>query len=364
MRRVGFVLWWWWWWWAPRVASGACFNASANAAVLAQGAALQCAGVHGVKMPCLDAARSEAVPPRVFHLHLSKMNGRSVLDRATPVTGLPHCPWTAKSGSASTFRGFSGLRERLRRAAGTPASRCVTSYETYWDVAVDACVGDGGPPPLFLTVLRAPLSWAASKIRHKSNRHVEGCVRGGAFDGGAPSPDCGAIDFRRFGLLHLGPLAPSDGVAGCAAPPHHPIAEEAGRAHPPPRLGGWNATARIDVAYARLEASVFGVVEHMAASYCLWRFQFGTLDHFKRDCDCRRRERTRAKREADGLVAATKYQENATVESFLRIERAMADYARLYARAEDLFRRRAEAVEAATGARLLCDDSFDPGDGD
>ncbi|KAK7249594.1 hypothetical protein SO694_0000407 [Aureococcus anophagefferens] len=80
--------------------AGACYNATANAALLRQGAALQCAGA-ATKMPCLDLQRP-TLPPRLFHLHLSKMNGRSVLDRAPGVTGLPRCPWTRSSGGTSS----------------------------------------------------------------------------------------------------------------------------------------------------------------------------------------------------------------------------------------------------------------------
>ncbi|EGB08774.1 hypothetical protein AURANDRAFT_63883 [Aureococcus anophagefferens] len=294
-------------------------------------------------MPCLDLQRP-TLPPRLFHLHLSKMNGRSVLDRAPGVTGLPRCPWTRSSGGTSTFRRGDALRDRLRSAAGTRASRCVTSFETHWDAAVDMAMGDGGPAPLFLTVLRAPLAWAVSKVRHKTRRHVEACARAGAFE--APTPRCGDIDFRRFGLLHLGPLAPADRVAGCdgAAAPR-----------------AWTARQRIDVAVARLEASVFGVQEHMEATYCLWKYQFGAAAHgtkFRRECDCRGAARRGAARDEELRIAAAKHQENATLESFLRAERGLAEYARLYARADELFRDRCDAVEAATSVKLLCDDSY------
>ena len=57
-------------------------------------------------------------------------------------------------------------------------------------------------------------------------------------------------------------------------------------------------------------------------------------------------------------IAAAKHQENATLESFLRAERGLAEYARLYARADELFRDRCDAVEAATAVKLLCDDSY------
>jgi hypothetical protein len=91
--------------------AGACYNETANAALLRQGAALQCAGA-ATKMPCLDLQRP-TLPPRLFHLHLSKMNGRSVLDRAPGVTGLPRCPWTRSSGGTSTFRRGDQGRKRV-----------------------------------------------------------------------------------------------------------------------------------------------------------------------------------------------------------------------------------------------------------
>ena len=225
----------------------------------------------------------------------------------------------------------------LDAASGEPA-------RVYWDAAVDMAMGDGGPAPLFLTVLRAPLAWAVSKVKHKTRRHVEACARAGAFE--APTPRCGDIDFRRFGLLHLGPLAPGDRVAGCDA-------AAAPRA--------WTARQRIDVAVARLEASVFGVQEHMEATYCLWKYQFGAAAHgtkFRRECDCRGAARRGAARDEELRIAAAKHRENATLESFLRAERGLAEYARLYARADELFRDRCDAVEAATAVKLLCDDSY------
>ncbi|KAH8066547.1 hypothetical protein JL722_994 [Aureococcus anophagefferens] len=178
------------------------------------------------------------------------MNGRSVLDRAPGVTGLPRCPWTRSSGGTSTFRRGDALRDRLRSAAGTRASRCVTSFETHWDAAVDMAMGDGGPAPLFLTVLRAPLAWAVSSSA------------------------------RRRGTK------------------------------------------------------------------------------FRRECDCRGAARRGAARDEELRIAAAKHQENATLESFLRAERGLAEYARLYARADELFRDRCDAVEAATSVKLLCDDSY------
>ena len=99
----------------------------------------------------------------------------------------------------------------------------------------------------------------------------------------------------------------------------------------------------------------------MEATYCLWKYQFGAAAHgtkYRRECDCRGAARREAARDEELRIAAAKHRENATLESFLRAERGLAEYARLYARADELFRDRCDAVEAATAVKLLCDDSY------
>ncbi|KAH8094247.1 hypothetical protein JL720_4240 [Aureococcus anophagefferens] len=319
--------------------AGACYNATANAALLRQGAALQCAGA-ATKMPCLDLQRP-TLPPRLFHLHLSKMNGRSVLDRAPGVTGLPRCPWTRSSGGTSTFRRGDALRDRLRSAAGTRASRCVTSFETHWDAAVDMAMGDGGPAPLFLTVLRAPrlgrvqgqAQDAAPRRGLRARRRLRGA-------------DAALRRHRLPALRAVAPRAPGAGdrVAGCdgAAAPR-----------------AWTARQRIDVAVARLEASVFGVQEHMEATYCLWKYQFGAAAHgtssaASATAAARRGAGPRGTRSSASPRPSTRRTRRSSRSS---AERAW-QRARLYARADELFRDRCDAVEAATSVKLLCDDSY------
>ena len=117
-----------------------------------------------------------------------------------------------------------------------------------------------------------------------------------------------------------------------------------------------NTSSRLDIAYDRLEGSVFGLVEEMDASLCLFRYQFGTnMATFQRDCDCGGDVRQASARERAGRPVDDKYQEVLSVASMVKLERVMRVHAILYARARDLFARRAEAVRGATGVRLICD---------
>lgn len=123
----------------------------------------------------------------------------------------------------------------------------------------------------------------------------------------------------------------------------------------------------------RLEASVFGVLEHYAASLCLWRFQFGGLrdgpnrDRFVRSCNCSKqplegiRKRTGSKplvgsHQGAGHSGAPRPQgEQVNLKALSALEQGMRPHALLYAKAYALFRDRVRVVERAAGVPLICE---------
>ena len=303
--------------------------------------ALQCPAARGVvPMPCPNATTRMLV-----HLHVPKTGGRALKQDLVDVVGRPSC---------------RGAPDRFKDDRS-----CFVSTEMRWDGAIAAA----SEAPLVVTMVRDAVPWALSAMEH-SRQHahagaVDDVVDAGCFGPGVARATCGMFQpLRDFVPRRWDGGAQVRGESACAP--------------------------RLDTIRERLEATIFGVLDHYGASLCLMRYQFGAFARdpgaFAAACDCRRRagprgdsarpsdatlERgTRAVARRDGKacargdhLACVKADDGLSVkvESVAAISRSMAAHSALYARALDVFLARVAVAERATGLRLVCDDAPPPG---
>ena len=305
-------------------------------------------------MPCPN--RSAAVP--IHHVHFPKMAGRSTAVLAPQLLGQPLCDWAPfraslpKSSSGPEkprevdFGNSSHFQQLVRSHRAELRQRpCFTTYEMgpemgTWEKLVTGGFGRDAPP-LMLMMLREPREWTSSAIQHGFDRGQNG----------------GSNE-----LYELGCLRPHDeqNRAKCRS---YDYTRPAAALLP----GGAKAHGFVD-ARAKLDASLFGLVEHFVASTCLLKFQTGgSLDAL--ECDCRQQWR---RRHGDKAAEPGPGEENGGDPPQIgrahakmppptaATERALAaidygDYSKLYAYARHLFAERARVAERATGVRLLCE---------
>lgn len=308
-----------------------------------------------VPMPCPN--RSTAVP--IHHVHFPKMAGRSVAVLAPKLLGQPMCNWAPFRASLPKSAGGS---ERPREADFGNSSRflqlvqshradlrrrpCFTTYEMgpepgTWEKLVAEGFGRDAPP-LMLMMLREPRKWTSSAIQHGFDRGQNG----------GPNE-----------LYELGCLRPHDeqNRVKCRS---YDYTRPAAALLP----GGAKAGGFVE-GRAKLDASLFGLVEHFAASTCLWKFQTGgTLEPL--ECDCRRQRQGRPDGDEEAEASPSERSGGGAPQigrahaqmppPTAATERALAmidygDYSKLYAYARHLFAERVRVVERATGVRLLCE---------
>lgn len=288
----------------------------------------------------------------VFHLHVAKMAGRSVMSDAPRVLELPRCRWQA----AGFYGNQSDFAARARAAHGPP---CFSSYEASWGTAVPALAATVA----VATLLRSPVDWALSAASHFDARaSLDELVTAGCFwEPGQGGGDrvCGASEDGLSGATNA---LMGCGGAACAAGynfPYLPIARlvDARLAAGLLRGNSSGVARAVTGAKRHLAASMVGLTEHYAASLCLWRHQLGLSLH-AHPCSalCRGRGAehlvvSHVKNERRGGDGAPPAASAATVRA---IERAMGPYAEVYAWGKHLFRQRVASAEAATGVRLLC----------
>ena len=302
----------------------------------------QCLGA-SVPMPCPLPGH------RVHHLHIGKTGGRSVIRNLPEVVGMPMCDWPEFPWTKALYQNISGFDAVAALRSGPSDEVCITSYKSTW-TTIDAFQ----TPPIVVTFLREPITWACSAIMHfVHNRPTEGCD----FDS--------VIDEHRDGQCFEEPeanhLRPNQKVTSCrpsnSTERHQPvyplpnfIIGQLDPGVPDGSLFGHHV--RPTFAAARLESTVFGLIEYVPASYCLMKFQFGLANttEWQQNCKCSNRKKDESKR-----VGTNNYKKStARLENISTLAKGMADYQKVYSHALEVFLGRVDHVYQETGVKLIC----------
>ena len=306
---------------------------------------------------CPGAAVSMPCPPRgnrIHHLHIGKTGGRSVIAELPRTLGIPLCDWPEwPDWSKELYTNVSGFN-KVAAIRGVANEACITSYESTW-----ATVGAFKEPPFVVTFLREPMSWAASAIMHY--------YEGGWNDG----PD-EVIDLQRaegcFSPPKADRLLPNQSVTSCSKATHtcascktqqptYPLPNFViGQLDPgvPDGQDTLGNHVRPAFAAARLESTVFGLVEFVPTSYCLMQFQYGlsNTSAWRKKCSCSN------KRGGDGNahVGSNHLYKNSTVrlDNIMTLAQGMVAYQLVYSHALQVFLDRVDQVKKKTGIKLIC----------
>ena len=280
-------------------------------------------------MPCFNAT---GVP--IFHLHMPKMAGQALLQLVPKLLQQPLCAWApnrfcAKSGHCTPDWGnpdhfAAKVRSHHEELASRP---CFTSYEGSWDAIIPS-FERVHTPPCVITMLREPHDWLLSAIEHDADwrRHtgIDDLFHRGCFKAFTQCDSQGYIYTEPATFLT--------------------------------REGDWKSPSRerFAVARARLDATVFGLVEEMQASMCLWQWQFG-LRLNRSTCDCRHRRVNAVDKVGEHSESSTAKLLNASAGARSTLERMeFGFYDELYVYGVSLFVQRVRVVETSTGMKLLC----------
>ena len=355
----------------------------------------QCAGAVSLSlpMPCLSAKL--AGTRHVFHLHIAKMAGRTIMGLRSRWFKLPPCDWALAQWYAPVDEDVAVVEGRLvdaiRRNTANGSSRpCFLSQEANWFPLVPAF---GATPVLVLTMLRPPIDWALSAAAHwqRSDERCPGieqsgpCHRNGGLDdlvdsgcfweaGQFSGKDVTRSCRRRWKnhtLAH--PEIPHSACnAKCLGNygfPWFPLCRLTGKCHMGTRE---NAEAVVREALSNLDTALVGLTHHHMPSICLLRFQLG-LNIATEPCTSlcapaapalashsRLTEQALASEgnQASQLVAGIPT--SASLSSLRAVEASMGAYARVYARGVSLFEQRIAVAEHATGITLMCESQGAP----
>ena len=214
-------------------------------------------------------------------------------------------------------------------------------------------------PPFVVTFLREPMSWAASAIMHY--------YEGGWNDG----PD-EVIDLQRaegcFPPPKADHLLPNQNLTSCSKATHtcascktqqptYPLPNFViGQLDPgvPDGQDTLGNHVRPAFAAARLESTVFGLVEFVPTSYCLMQFQYGlsNTSAWRKQCSCSN------KRGGDGNahVGSNHLYKNSTVrlDNIMTLAQGMVAYQLVYSHALQVVLDRVDQVKKKTGIKLIC----------
>ena len=316
----------------------------------------QCPGAV-VSMPC---------PPRghrIHHLHIGKTGGRSVITELPRTLGIPLCDWPEwpdwRNGS-NLWSNASGFN-KVAAIRGVADEACITSYESTWGT-----VGAFKEPPFVVTFLREPMSWAASAIMHF---YKGGLTKKPSLNDG---PDR-VIDLQRaegcFSPPKADHLLPNQKVTSCLKAtrtcascnkkqqPTYPLPNFViGQLDPgvPDGQDTLGNHVRPAFAAARLESTVFGLVEFVPTSYCLMQFQYGLANTsaWRKKCSCSNR------RGGDGHahVGSNHLYNSLTVrlDNIMTLAQGMMAYQLVYSHALQVFLDRVDHVKKKTGIKLIC----------
>lgn len=333
------------------------------------------AASHQVPMPCQNPNHRS----HLFHLHIAKMAGRTIMRDGPQWFEMPDCNWIAEG----EFYDHTPNFVKSVRSHASTSSSCFSSYEGNWDEIVPSF---GPTPVLVAVVLREATSWAKSAAAHfqrpniyngnicvpfpcHRNNGIDDLVSSGCFfEPGRSKPagfnesKCSAqYNFPEFSLMRL---TNETSINQSEIALVRPFFERA-RLH--------------------LESALVGTTEHLAATLCLWRFQLG-LSLAIEPCAslCPSPSETQGYRNGTGssrrvlhpnqahsYLGALNISHESNPEQTLHLiapevkltigeqgrstlARSMSLHEKLHIHAEDLLRSRARAVEAVTGIRLFC----------
>jgi hypothetical protein len=368
---------------------------------------VQCWGLdyNELRMPCPNRTAKH-----VFHAHISKMAGRTMMEEGPGITGLPNCEWYTSlvskrirpyvddppyvrrllEWSWDFWSREDEFRTRASAHQGDPP--CFASYETGWDAA--ASFGDG---VVVVTMLRSTVPWLLSAVHHNQHK-AEHLARVRQL-----TPKHKAHRRLHARLVALGrrghrqrqprrqlPASPpppppppqhaawSTGEApqgldellasGCFERDAPAYCTQPGKNYPYPgmmvaRLGNGDYRELKDktplwLAAAHLESAVFGLVEFMQASTCLMKWQFGQWTQATAEqCDCR----TGPGKSSGATMSKARagmhdYSKSPMInqETLTEAVKLMGRHESLYAFARSQFLLRAAFVSERTGVLLVC----------
>lgn len=299
-----------------------------------------------VSMPCPNS--SDVAP--IHHLHFGKMAGRRIAYIAPELFDQEMCKWAPyryhKSTGYGAYGDDFGDEEKFNRMVKRHEmdmieDPCFTTYEingatefTAWDELMNNSFGDHA---IGLMALREPVSWAWSAIEHDYRRGFhKGIADLRERNCFANVPELDMIDCHGFAYAYP------------AAPLWATESKEKGQ---------FDEDEGFEVAKKRLDESLFGIVEELSASTCLWAFQMGqTLNETV--CDCTKNggdddiKHIGADASADTEMPEPTEDEKNAVATI-----NFGAYERVYQYADALFRARVKVAEKETGLQLLCDAS-------
>eukprot|EP00964_Phaeocystis_antarctica_P141364 scaffold106388_cov57-Phaeocystis_antarctica.AAC.2 len=270
-----------------------------------------------------------------------------------------HAMSTARKPHSPSAHRQDRRAERRRHTCGVANEACITSYESTW-----ATVGAFKEPPFVVTFLREPMSWAASAVMHY--------YEGGWNDG----PD-EVIDLQRakgcFPPPKVDHLLPNQNVTSCSKATHtcasYKTQQPTYSYLPAPKFRhAVGNHVRPAFAAARLESTVFGLVEFVPTFYCLMPFQYGlsNTSAWRKKCSCSN------KRGGDGNahVGSNHLYKKSTVRldnimtlaqgmvarqgAAYRAILGMVAYQLVYSHALQVFLDRVDQVKKKTGIKLIC----------
>lgn len=337
-------------------------------------------------VPTLPNGTRRPPLPHLFHLHIAKMAGRSLMLDAPTWLETHKCSWSA---NLSFYGHERELANRISSEAGSVAP-CFISYEASYRDIGPAYVKAVGRGPTVIVMLRSAMSWVVSAAEH-FQRPNQGCQ---------PFP-C----HRNDGLEDLV-------ASGCFWQPGQPkanaaLATDAAKCTSPSkgnyafpkfavgRLAGMGAVspqssmAQVErvVAEVRqlIENSLVGLTEAYTASLCLFRHQLGLPIDAYAACSslcsaggsARRRDSVRRLQQlaqiggssaGEPALLLPRHIANPSVDAAMQlnisnalsaeslkvVERAMLMYTRIYAHGSDIFLRRVTEAEGRARVRLLC----------
>ena len=183
------------------------------------------------------------------------------------------------SGAHEAYRGaeFRIRREVRVRQAELRRDPCYITFEYTW-AKIEAAFGPPALPPFVVTVLRDPASWLLSSIEHvrTHDKKAKATDKVPWPNGVDDTIARGCLAWRGPGEDRACPEYTYD--FGTPFPFRFLWSAAATNGGPAPTY----AAAR-----KRIDAIFLGMTEHLSASICLWKFQFG-LGVNKTECDCRR----------------------------------------------------------------------------
>lgn len=337
------------------------------------------------KVPMLCLSPKLVGTQHIYHLHIAKMAGRSIMEGGPHLFKLPSCQWQPTdffvSNKASAADQSGEALAQLARKHANKSRPCFLSQEFSWNPIVPAYPS----PPIVMTMLRSPLDWVMSAAAHWQRNDslcslssITGtCHRNNGLD---DLVDSGC--FWRpgtFNLKNQGPCRRNTSVGiiemgwwPYSACNHKCLSNYFFPLFPLSRLTGMydigtreKCEDTIRVANKHLDTMLVGLSDEYVASLCLWRFQLGLtlrLEPCRSLCAPQHsRVDTRLSRSAyiregsdQSLQRLKSIPTTVSQKSLKTIEASMMPYARVYSRAETIFYERIAVAEEATGVKLLC----------